>query len=73
MASITDINGIAVHVTINSKLNVNKGLIYIYIYNYSMCDYQAFRTGLIKQHDLQDIVEPHWIRQRQNGKGKHFY
>ena len=66
--SLRDINGIPVKISVNSKLNVNKGL--IYIYNYSMCDFQSFKEGLMKQHGLQDVIEPHWIRPRQNNKAK---
>ena len=43
--SFTNINGIFVKVTINDKMNVSKGL--VYVYNYSMCDFEAFRKGLV--------------------------
>ena len=64
MQTLNKLNGIPVTTTINNSLNICKGL--VYVYNYNMAVYPAFRRGLMEQHGLQEIIEPHWIKSRRN-------
>ena len=53
--------------TVNTSLNIRKGL--TYIYNYKRADFIEFCRGLMDQYGLLGVVEPGWIRSR-NTKGK---
>ena len=54
MQTVGNINGIDVEVTVNTALNINKGLVYIYGYN--MVDFASFK-GLTKQYGLSSVIE----------------
>ena len=54
MQTVSNINGINVEVTVNTALNINKGLVYIYGYN--MVDFASFK-GLTKQYGLSSVIE----------------
>ena len=60
MQAVKKINGIDVEVTVNTALNINKGLVYIYGYN--RIDFEAFKAGLAKQYGLSSVVEATWIK-----------
>ena len=68
MQKIKDINGISVEVSVNTALNVNKGLVYIYGYN--MMNFEAFNAGLAEQYELSSVVEVTWIKQRRGNNAK---
>ena len=50
MQAVYKTNGVDVEITVNKALNVNKGL--VYIYGYSIVDFEAFIVGLAKQYGL---------------------
>ena len=66
MQAVSKINGIPVEISVNTALNGNKGLVYIYGYN--MVDFEAFKAGLTAQYGLSSIIEATWIKPR-NGNG----
>ena len=68
MQEVKDINGISVEVTVNTALNVNKGLLYIYGYN--MVDFEEFKAGLAEQYGLSSVVEATWIKPRRGNNAK---
>ena len=51
MQALNILNGIPVTTTINTSLNICKGL--VYVYNYNMADYPALQRGLMEQYGLQ--------------------
>ena len=68
MQAVKSIHGISVSTVINTTINICKGL--VYIYNYSLADFPMFRSGLMQQHCLQEVIEPHWIKSRPNNRAK---
>ena len=68
MQEVKDINGISVKVGVNTALNVNKGVLYIYGYN--MVDFEAFKAGLAEQYGLSSVVEAAWIKPRRGNNAK---
>ena len=67
MQTLSNLNGIHIKTTINTSLNIRKGL--TYIYNYNLADFPEFRKELMEQYGLLDVIEPGWIRSR-NTKAK---
>ena len=68
MQEVKDINGISVEVSVNTVLNVNKMLFYIYGYN--MVDFEGFKAELAEQYGLSNVVEATWITPRRGNNAK---
>ena len=68
MASLRSLNQIDVRVSVNSSVDLIKGLIYIHGYN--MSDFPAFKAGLMAQYGLHDVVEASWIKPRSQNSAK---
>ena len=68
MKIITNINGIPTKTTANTSLNICKGVPYVYSYNLE--DFPAFRSDLMSQNELIDVIEPHLLKSNQNNRAK---
>ena len=68
MQAMTNINDTPIKTTINTTLNICKGL--VYIYNYNLVDFPEFRKGMMEQHGLQDLTEPQWIKPNRKNQAK---
>ena len=62
MQSLSSLNGTEIKTTVNTSLNICRG--FIHVFNYNLADLPAFQRGLISQHGLLDVIEPHWIRSK---------
>ena len=68
MQKVKDINGMSVEVSVNTALEVNKGLVNIYGYNTG--NFEAFKAGLAEQYGLSSVVKATWIKQRRGNNAK---
>ena len=68
MQLLSQINDIPIKTTVNTSLNICKGL--ICVYNYNLADYPEFRKDLMCQHGLVEVLEPQWKRSDRNKRCK---
>ena len=68
MSGLSTLNGIPVQIEVNTSLDVQKAL--IYIYGYDMSEFDSFRVALMRQHGLQHVEEALWIKPRSQSTAK---
>ena len=64
--AITNINRMAVEISVNNFANLNRG--FIYIYGYNMSNFKSLKARLMKQRGLQDATKATWIKIRSNNR-----
>ena len=60
MSTFTKIGTYDVVVTVNNTFKLQKGIIYIQGYNLS--DFDSYREGLMKQHNISQVEQATWIK-----------
>ena len=68
LSKIDEISGVRCSVTLNDSADIAKGL--IYIHEYDMTDFDAFKAGLMQRHGLVNVEEAVWIKPRRGSNVK---
>ena len=62
IAQITNLNNKPVQMVVNDKIAISKGL--IYIYNYDMRDFPAFKKEICKDLGAVEVTQATWIKNK---------
>ena len=62
MSTITKIGAHDVEILVNDTCNLQKGL--IFVEGYDLTDFDGYREELMKQHNLRNVEQAHWIKTR---------